>query len=147
MTTATGIGASIKRKEDLRFLTGNGNYVSDIKRPNMAAGVFLLRARFTYPGDVATAAASNQGGSSAPQGGSSPPSGDSSPPEGGSSPAKSRRTNESVCRRNADLANRHQRIGKVRAFIILAGLTRPQQNRAVAPNCMTNRTELLFVQI
>jgi MFS family permease len=28
----------------------------------VAAGVFLLRARFTYPGDVATAAASNQGG-------------------------------------------------------------------------------------
>jgi carbon-monoxide dehydrogenase large subunit len=41
MTNPTGIGASIKRKEDLRFLTGNGNYVSDIKRPNMAMGVFL----------------------------------------------------------------------------------------------------------
>jgi uncharacterized membrane protein (DUF485 family) len=26
-----------------------------------AAGVFLLRARYTYPRDVATAAASNQG--------------------------------------------------------------------------------------
>ncbi|HYL19220.1 MAG TPA: hypothetical protein VEV20_11080, partial [Burkholderiales bacterium] len=41
MTNPTGIGASIKRKEDLRFLTGNGNYVSDIRRPNMAMGVFL----------------------------------------------------------------------------------------------------------
>jgi len=32
----------------------------------VAAGVFLLRARFTYPNDVATAAASNQGGGGAP---------------------------------------------------------------------------------
>src|SRR5258708_7733063 len=28
-----GIGASVRRKEDLRFLTGRGNYVDDIKRP------------------------------------------------------------------------------------------------------------------
>jgi MFS family permease len=46
----------------------------------VAAGVFLLRARFTYPSDVATAAASNQGGSTAPSGGSSASSGDSSAP-------------------------------------------------------------------
>ena len=31
----TGIGASILRKEDKRFLTGKGNYVADIKRPDM----------------------------------------------------------------------------------------------------------------
>ena len=37
----TGIGASMRRKEDLRFLTGRGNYVADISRPDMAAGVFL----------------------------------------------------------------------------------------------------------
>ena len=40
MTTATGIGAAILRKEDRRFLTGRGNYVSDIKRPNMTWAVF-----------------------------------------------------------------------------------------------------------
>ncbi len=28
-----GIGASVRRKEDLRFLTGRGNYVDDINRP------------------------------------------------------------------------------------------------------------------
>ena len=28
-----GIGASVKRKEDLRFLSGNGNYTDDINRP------------------------------------------------------------------------------------------------------------------
>ncbi|MDQ0391106.1 xanthine dehydrogenase family protein molybdopterin-binding subunit [Labrys monachus] len=41
MSDIIGIGASPLRKEDLRFLTGRGNYVSDIKRPGMAAGVFL----------------------------------------------------------------------------------------------------------
>jgi carbon-monoxide dehydrogenase large subunit len=30
---ADGIGASVKRKEDQRFLTGRGNYVDDINRP------------------------------------------------------------------------------------------------------------------
>ena len=38
--TPTGIGASILRKEDRRFLSGRGNYVSDIKRPNMVWAVF-----------------------------------------------------------------------------------------------------------
>jgi carbon-monoxide dehydrogenase large subunit len=41
MANATGIGASILRKEDRRFLTGRGNYVSDIKRPNMTWAVFV----------------------------------------------------------------------------------------------------------
>jgi aerobic carbon-monoxide dehydrogenase large subunit len=40
MTNATGIGASILRKEDRRFLSGRGTYVSDIKRPNMVWAVF-----------------------------------------------------------------------------------------------------------
>ena len=31
--TETGIGASVKRVEDLRFLTGRGNYTDDINRP------------------------------------------------------------------------------------------------------------------
>ena len=30
---ADGIGASVKRKEDLRFLTGKGTYVDDLQRP------------------------------------------------------------------------------------------------------------------
>ncbi|HSW05302.1 xanthine dehydrogenase family protein molybdopterin-binding subunit [Aquabacterium sp.] len=41
MTAHTGIGASLPRKEDLRFLLGRGNYVADIQRPNMAHGVFV----------------------------------------------------------------------------------------------------------
>ena len=41
MANATGIGAALRRKEDLRFLTGRGNYVADIKRPDMAFGAFL----------------------------------------------------------------------------------------------------------
>ncbi len=41
MTSSTGIGASLLRKEDQRFLMGRGNYVSDIKRPGMTMGAFL----------------------------------------------------------------------------------------------------------
>ena len=37
----TGIGASVKRKEDKRFLTGNGRYVDDINRPGQAYIYFL----------------------------------------------------------------------------------------------------------
>ncbi len=40
-TNESGIGARLPRKEDGRFLTGRGNYVSDIKRPKMLHGVFL----------------------------------------------------------------------------------------------------------
>ncbi|HQT65292.1 MAG: carbon monoxide dehydrogenase [Acidocella sp. 20-57-95] len=36
-----GIGASVKRKEDLRFLSGRGNYVDDMNRPGQAYGHFL----------------------------------------------------------------------------------------------------------
>ena len=35
------IGASVKRVEDPRFLTGRGQYVDDIKLPNMAYAAFL----------------------------------------------------------------------------------------------------------
>jgi carbon-monoxide dehydrogenase large subunit len=41
MGDVIGIGRSPKRKEDLRFVTGRGNYVADIKRPDMAMGVFV----------------------------------------------------------------------------------------------------------
>ena len=37
----TGIGASIKRVEDFRFLTGSGNYTDDINRPGQAYTCFL----------------------------------------------------------------------------------------------------------
>ena len=38
---ADGIGASIKRKEDRRFLLGKGNYTDDITLPNQAHAVFV----------------------------------------------------------------------------------------------------------
>src|SRR6516225_6451136 len=41
MSEVIGIGAAPRRKEDLRFLTGRGNYVADIQRPAMVAGVFV----------------------------------------------------------------------------------------------------------
>lgn len=36
-----GIGASLKRKEDARFLTGRGNYTDDIVRPGQTHAVFV----------------------------------------------------------------------------------------------------------
>ena len=36
-----GIGAAMKRKEDLRFLTGKGTYVDDINRPGQAWAAFV----------------------------------------------------------------------------------------------------------
>ncbi len=41
MDNPTGIGARVRRREDLRFLTGRGNYVTDITRPRMVHGVFV----------------------------------------------------------------------------------------------------------
>jgi carbon-monoxide dehydrogenase large subunit len=41
MGVVDGIGASLKRKEDLRFLSGRGNYVDDLNRPNQTFGYFL----------------------------------------------------------------------------------------------------------
>jgi carbon-monoxide dehydrogenase large subunit len=38
-----GIGASVRRKEDFRFLTGNGNYVDDINRPGQTYA-YILRS-------------------------------------------------------------------------------------------------------
>src|SRR6266403_4834920 len=40
MSEVIGIGAAPRRKEDFRFLTGRGNYVADIQRPAMVAGIF-----------------------------------------------------------------------------------------------------------
>ena len=36
-----GIGASVKRREDFRFLTGRGSYTDDINRPGQAFAVFV----------------------------------------------------------------------------------------------------------
>ncbi|MHA1565250.1 MAG: xanthine dehydrogenase family protein molybdopterin-binding subunit [Alphaproteobacteria bacterium] len=57
-----GIGARVKRVEDQRFLTGKGNYVDDINRPNQTYAHFLrsphAHARIASV-DTAAAAASD----------------------------------------------------------------------------------------
>jgi carbon-monoxide dehydrogenase large subunit len=37
----TAIGASVKRTEDIRFITGKGHYVDDVNRPGQAFAYFL----------------------------------------------------------------------------------------------------------
>ena len=37
----TGVGASVKRKEDQRFITGKGQYTDDINRPGQTWAVFV----------------------------------------------------------------------------------------------------------
>ena len=39
--SATGIGASVRRKEDRRFITGTGHYTDDINRPGQAYAYFV----------------------------------------------------------------------------------------------------------
>ncbi len=39
--TTTGIGAPVRRKEDFRFITGQGRYTDDIERPGQAHAYFL----------------------------------------------------------------------------------------------------------
>ncbi|MGO9006395.1 MAG: xanthine dehydrogenase family protein molybdopterin-binding subunit [Beijerinckiaceae bacterium] len=39
--SATGIGASVKRTEDIRFITGKGHYTDDINRPGQAYAYFV----------------------------------------------------------------------------------------------------------
>src|SRR5579863_9251946 len=39
--TSTSIGASVPRKEDYRFITGQANYTDDINLPNQAYACFL----------------------------------------------------------------------------------------------------------
>jgi carbon-monoxide dehydrogenase large subunit len=41
MPKDTGIGAPLKRREDVRFLTGRGRYTDDLNRPGQAHAVFL----------------------------------------------------------------------------------------------------------
>ena len=42
--TATGIGAPVRRKEDQRFVTGQGRYVDDFDRPGQAYDIPPLAA-------------------------------------------------------------------------------------------------------
>jgi carbon-monoxide dehydrogenase large subunit len=58
-----GIGASPKRKEDLRFLSGRGNYTDDINRPNQTYAVMLRspHAHATIRGINTAAAAAMPG--------------------------------------------------------------------------------------
>jgi len=39
--SATGIGAAVRRKEDFRFITGKGQYTSDVTRPGETRAVFV----------------------------------------------------------------------------------------------------------
>lgn len=41
MTATHGIGAAVKRREDVRFLTGRGRYTDDLQLPDQAYVVFL----------------------------------------------------------------------------------------------------------
>src|SRR5215217_4745280 len=43
LTPFEGIGASVRRKEDLRFLSGRGRYTDDITRPGQAHA-YILRS-------------------------------------------------------------------------------------------------------
>ncbi len=40
-SSATGIGASVRRKEDHRFITGTGHYTDDINRPGQVSAYFV----------------------------------------------------------------------------------------------------------
>ena len=39
--SATGIGAAVRRKEDIRFITGKGQYTDDVVRPGETRAVFV----------------------------------------------------------------------------------------------------------
>ncbi|MGB7006708.1 MAG: hypothetical protein WBE05_20135, partial [Pseudolabrys sp.] len=39
--SATGIGAAVRRKEDFRFITGNGQYTDDVIRPGETRAGFV----------------------------------------------------------------------------------------------------------
>ena len=39
--TGEGIGQPVRRKEDFRFITGNGHYTDDITRPRQTWAYFL----------------------------------------------------------------------------------------------------------
>src|SRR5207244_7124010 len=39
--SATGIGATVRRKEDQRFITGKGHYTADVNRPGQTHACFV----------------------------------------------------------------------------------------------------------
>ena len=39
--SATGIGAAVRRKEDIRFITGKGQYTDDVTRPGATRAIFV----------------------------------------------------------------------------------------------------------
>jgi carbon-monoxide dehydrogenase large subunit len=39
--SATGIGAPVRRKEDIRFITGKGHYTDDFDRPGQGHAYFI----------------------------------------------------------------------------------------------------------
>ena len=41
MPEGTGIGASVRRREDARFLTGSGTYTDDINRPGQTYAIMV----------------------------------------------------------------------------------------------------------
>lgn len=47
MTAPTGFGAAVRRKEDYRFITGQGTYTDDINRPGQAY-VYFLRSPHAF---------------------------------------------------------------------------------------------------
>jgi aerobic carbon-monoxide dehydrogenase large subunit len=60
---SSGIGAAVRRKEDFRFLTGQGNYTDDINRPSQTYAV-VLRSQHAHARikGIDTAAASKAPG-------------------------------------------------------------------------------------
>ena len=61
--SATGIGASVRRKEDQRFITGKGHYTDDINRPGQAA-IYFIRSPHAHARikNIDTAAAAKMPG-------------------------------------------------------------------------------------
>ncbi|MEO8570564.1 MAG: xanthine dehydrogenase family protein molybdopterin-binding subunit, partial [Chloroflexota bacterium] len=62
-TTTDPLGAAIKRVEDPRFITGNGNYLDDIKLPSMTY-MSILRSPYAHANirSIDTAAAASMPG-------------------------------------------------------------------------------------
>ena len=59
-----GIGASVRRKEDFRFLTGAGNYTDDINRPGQLYA-YILRSPHAHA-EIAGIETSNANGATEP---------------------------------------------------------------------------------
>ena len=60
-----GIGASVRRKEDFRFLSGRGNYTDDINRPGQLYAVIKRSDRpHATIGEIDTKAAAKAPGRS-----------------------------------------------------------------------------------